>query len=124
MAFITETELNCDIASNFALPDYITFLPPINSPGQKVRVLALVKSKVATIFDCKLRADLCTPLVVWLELSLPRRALLGGVYRPWSGLLEENHQLQTLIEKYAVATADAGVVLLMGDLNLDISRVP
>lgn len=82
VAFITETELDPDAAISFALPNYTTFLPPMTPPGQKVRVLALVKSNIATSFCCKLREDLCTTLVVWLELSLPRKAVLGGVYRP------------------------------------------
>ncbi|XP_059083697.1 uncharacterized protein LOC131880977, partial [Tigriopus californicus] len=121
--FVTEAELEPEAAACFAVRDYVTFLPPITLEGQKVRVLALVKSVAAIMFDAKLRVDLCTTLAIWLEFSLPKRSLFGGVYRPWSGLAVERLQLEALLDRSAAATAEASVVVLTGDLNLDVSRV-
>lgn len=122
VAFITETELEPEAATCFAIKDYITFLPPTTPEQRKVRIIALVKSSVATKFNVKLRTDLSSVISVWLELFLPKKAILGGVYRPWSGLALERLELQTLIDQSINATANAGIVVLTGDFNLDMCR--
>lgn len=150
VACVCETEIPAT-APTFALPGYATYYP-LQSPGEKTktRALILAKSSLAISADIKLRGDLMNTngQTVWIELQagpVPQRSgrapppaaaharhgrlLVGGVYRGWtsssgtdSGLQWEKEQLDILCSQIQAATTSSKVVL-MGDMNLDASRV-
>ena len=76
VAIVTETELP-STASPYAVKGYTSFFPTVLQ-GDKIRVLALVKSDLATTSGAKIRKDLMSErgLSVWLELGT---LLVGGI---------------------------------------------
>ena len=123
IAIITESELSEASAAAFSSKGYTTLLPK-TSPGSKVRVLALVKTQLATKMNAKLRPDLMSEegLTVWVEFALPKESLLvGGVYRQWSGT-NEKIDLDKIIDQCKAATTSNKNVTVLGDFNLDLHR--
>ena len=59
VAIITETELSEEVAPTFTLPGYIVFLPLT----KMARVIALIKSELATRADASLAPALMSPEV-------------------------------------------------------------
>jgi len=118
VAVITEAELPSTTAP-YSIHGYTSFFPTV-SPGDKTRVLALVKSDLATTTGAKIRKDLMSErgLSVWFELDT---LLVGGIYRQWSGPCEEA-DLEMLINQCKRATTSHKKTVVMGDLNLDLHR--
>jgi hypothetical protein len=127
----------------FSINGYTTYLPLV-LPGEKTRVLTLVKSNLAVQASVNRRLDLMSSSVqsVWIELNLPRlkKLVIGGVYRQWSlvttvntpslnpvqrkcGLAMERDHLEKLVGQIKSATEAARAVVVLGDFNLDTYRL-
>ena len=121
-AIITETDIGIDEAAEFAIAGYCTFLPPHPCEKGKYRVIALIKTETAAVLNPKPRPDLSTTEAsIWLELG--PGLILGGVYRPWSGLQREWTTLEALLDSFRDAASSSKAVVIMGDLNLDATRL-
>ncbi len=125
IAVITETELDVSTGQSFKIQDYSTFLPT-PSPGGKFRLIILIKTSLTVAYAVKVRSDLNTEpgVSLWLELNFPtgQNLLLGGVYRPWMGLVEERSHVDDLASKILHAASLSKSVLITGDFNLDALR--
>ena len=121
VAAISEAELDVSTALTFAIEGYTTFIPPTNT-DDKIRVLLLVRTSLAISANATLLPDATSGLSVWVDLHLPHRLCIGGVYRPWKGIAQETRDLQTLIDQVNSITSSSKDTVLLGDFNLDTCR--
>jgi hypothetical protein len=122
---VTEVEIPASSAP-FAVAGYVTFCPTVQ-PGEKTRVLVLVRDAIALESNAMPRLDIMIKLstTVWIELSAtpPRpRMLIGAAYKVWSGFSQERDNLSALIDQLETANVTKGDCVLLGDLNIDVSR--
>lgn len=126
IAVISEAELPAEIASNFAIPDYTTFLP-LTKNGCKTRVVILVKSDLAIQSSVRLRLDLMSTEIqtVWIELKLRCSIVIGGIYRQWKSKSiseSESNRLHTFLDQARVVASTSKSAVVLGDFNLDLHR--
>ena len=116
---VTEADLDVFEANSVFLPGYATIVP---KASKKVRVLLLVSDKLhyqSLDSDCDLPA-------VWIKIENPK-IVIGGIYRQFSsagqhGLSFEGEQIEAIITQIE-KLAQAKNICVMGDFNLDMSRM-
>jgi hypothetical protein len=121
---VTEVKIPASSAP-FAVAGYVTFCPTVQ-PGEKTRVLVLVRDVIALESNAMPRLEIMikSSTTVWIELSAtpPRpHMLIGAAYRVWSGISQERDNLSALIDQLEMANGTKGDCVLLGDLNLDVS---
>jgi exonuclease III len=92
VGIITETEIPTSSHGDFNVEGYHTFLPVTHSDllkTAKYRVMIVVRSEMAAL--TKIRHDLMHPAVqsVWVQLDFGNCFLVGGFYREWSNLPQD-----------------------------------
>jgi hypothetical protein len=133
---ITEAEIPASGHGDFNVEGYHSYLPHASNllKSAKYRVVALVRSTLAT--STKIRLDLMHAAVqsVWIQLYFqgnPRqgtrgppgtRVLVCGLYKEWSDLARETTALSKVREQLQAASAEVDNVVLAGNINLDTSR--
>jgi exonuclease III len=137
VGIVTEAEIPASGHKDFNVEGYHSYLPNASDllKSAKYRVMALVRSALAT--STKIRLNLMHAAVqsVWIQLNLqgtPRRqgtrgplgtwVLIGGLYREWSDLAREKTALSKVREQLQAASAEVDNVVLAGDVNLDTAR--
>ncbi len=116
---LTETELPVH-DTTFAVKNYMVFLPDL-SDETKFRLIVLVRlSLVPSLSPAVLFRS---GLDLWLKLTLCSGPLvIGAVYRQWGTATTEREGLATLHEHAAAVAGSYSRAVLLGDLNLDVSR--
>lgn len=120
-------------AAEFALDGFTTFAPLVK-PGEKTRVMILIKTDVAVKTNARLERELLSDGFpsVWVQLdshtvrgggraALCGAVLLGAVYRRWGSPTSEKAEFEILKDQISRAGARKAIVLT-GDMNLDVTR--
>ena len=116
-AALSETEVmeNDDVV----FKNYKVFYPLL-SPMGKYRLLLLVREDWANKYNPTVLE--ATTMGIWVRLEAPGGTIvIGSIYRQWTALEEE--ELIQLCKQIAKMAEDYSRVLIMGDANLDVSRV-
>jgi hypothetical protein len=113
-------------AVEFAVDGYVTFYP-MTPASEKTRVIVLVKNSVAVESNVRARLDIMatSSASIWLEFeAVPpwRKLLVGATYRVWSNLTMERANLADLTDQLMIANDSKGDTVMLGDINLDVSR--
>lgn len=132
---VCETEIeHFDEKNPFQLRGYKTFHAP-KLPDQKFnRLLIFVSDEL----PCTNRSDLTTAACIWLKVTshmTKKKILVGAYYREWQqpqyGTQEFNRsaaeaaqeeRLTQFGEKVTAAAAEQKSLVVLGDMNLDITR--
>jgi hypothetical protein len=92
VGIITETEIPTSSQGDFNVEGYHMFLLVTHLELLKTsnyRIMVVVRSEMAAL--TKIRHDLMHPTVqmIWVQVDLGNRFLVGGLYREWSNLPRE-----------------------------------
>jgi hypothetical protein len=122
---IMETEIPTSSHGDFNVEGYHTFLPVNHSDKLKTakyRIMVVVRSELAALM--KIRQDLMHLAVqsIWIQLDLGNRFLVGGLYREWSDLPQEDAALNRVKDQIEAAAAEVDNIVFLGDVNLDTAR--
>jgi hypothetical protein len=125
IGIITETEIPSSSHGDFNVEGYHTFLPMTHSEQLKTakyRVMIVVRSEMAAL--TKISRDLMHPAVqmIWVQVDLGNRFLVGGLYREWFDLPPEYTALTRIKDQIHTAASEVDNNVFAGDVNLDTAR--
>ena len=120
VAFIAEVDADENLA-DVTIPGYETVIaqPKING---KVRIMAFVNTNL----NFKVRSDIMSKdlSTIWIEVirDQQKNVLCGGIYREWTGGLEEPEDLKRLCSQVKTAAQEEKPLILIGDTNFDADQ--
>ncbi len=118
MVALSETEIPEE--DRAVLKKYKAFYP-LATPNRGYRLLLLVREDLVARSNPTLIKS--TPMEVWVKLEAEGgNVLVGSIYRQWSGAREEE-DLAALNESIKELSDKFERIIVMGDMNLDYSRI-
>jgi hypothetical protein len=117
VGIITETDIR---TSNHGHLNAVTHSELLKTA--KYRLMVVVRSEMAALTNIRHNLMHPTLQMIWVQVVLGNRFLVGGLYREWSDLPREYTALTRIKDQLQAAASEVDNIVFAGVVNLDSAR--